>query len=180
MARPTPSLISALRLTADRLEGDVDYQWGHMGCCNCGHLAQTLTKLSRAEIHSAALERAGDWGQQVVDYCPQSGYPLDHIIEKMLEVGLERCDIDQLERLDDPEVLDRIPADRRPLRRNHRDDAVLYMRTMADLLEELRRADEDASSVVPMGRSDISAVEAPSKDVSGGGDSGDERAEEVA
>ena len=136
MARPTPTLITALRLTAARLSDGAGYQWGHMGSCNCGHLAQTLTRRSRGEIHQAALERAGDWGQQAIDYCPMSGYPLDHILEEMFEVGLERRDIDELERLNNPEVLARLPPERRHLRRNRRQDAVLYMETWAALLEE--------------------------------------------
>ena len=32
--------------TAERLSGDVSYQWGHMGMCNCGHLAQSITGLA--------------------------------------------------------------------------------------------------------------------------------------
>ena len=44
----------ALRATADRLAApDARYEWGHMGGCNCGHLAQTVTTLSRAEIQVA-------------------------------------------------------------------------------------------------------------------------------
>jgi hypothetical protein len=41
MARATPELIAALRNTIDRLSGDTIYAWGHMGMCNCGHLAQS-------------------------------------------------------------------------------------------------------------------------------------------
>ena len=61
MARPSGSLIHALRQTASRLAESESYQWGHMGQCNCGYLAQTITGLTAAEIHASALERQGDW-----------------------------------------------------------------------------------------------------------------------
>ena len=64
MSQLGPDLIAALRSTARRLEGGARYRWTHMGSCNCGHLAQTLTRLPREEIHRLALERAGDWGEQ--------------------------------------------------------------------------------------------------------------------
>ena len=135
MAKATPELVKALRTTAARLSQGAPYQWGHMGCCNCGHLAQTLTHLSRAEIHKMALRRAGDWGEQVVEYCPTSGFPLDHVIDTMLEAGLSRDDIRHLENLDDLLILRQIPLERRHLKRNNRDDAVLYIMTWADMLD---------------------------------------------
>lgn len=134
MAQPTLALIRALRKAAARLASGSTYQWGHMGSCNCGHLAQELTSLDKATIHQSALERAGDWGQQAIDYCPDSGFPLDHILTTMFDAGLDRHDINELERLSNPEVLARLPG--RDLKRNNRADAVDYMQAMADLLEE--------------------------------------------
>lgn len=137
MARPTPELITALRTSVERLRAGALYEWGHMGSCNCGHLVQSLTDLSRAEIHQRAMRRAGDWKEQSVDYCPTSGYPLDDIITLMLNVGMTRADIEHLEWLNDERVLRRIPTPRRwKLRRNDRDDVMLYMSAWADLLEE--------------------------------------------
>ncbi|MEM8964472.1 MAG: hypothetical protein AAGD38_23500, partial [Acidobacteriota bacterium] len=107
MARPHPDLIEALRSTARRLENGAEYRWTHMGSCNCGHLAQTVTKLSRAEIHRMALEKAGDWQRQVIDHCPTSGYPMDHVIAALLDLGLNREDLARLERLSSTEVLRR-------------------------------------------------------------------------
>ena len=136
MARANEELVRALRVTADRLAADdARYEWGHMGSCNCGHLAQTVTRLSRAEIHRRAMERAGDWGEQVVDYCPTSGYAIDHVIEEMLALGLDRGDLSDLERLSGPKVLARLPLGERELKRNRRDDVALYLRTWASLLE---------------------------------------------
>ncbi|MEM9489267.1 MAG: hypothetical protein AAGC55_08985, partial [Myxococcota bacterium] len=93
MARATIELIHALRTTIERLRGDTSYQWGHMGACNCGHLAQTITTLSRGEIHAAAMRREGDWEQQAHDYCPSSGKRIDDIICSLLEAGISIYDI---------------------------------------------------------------------------------------
>jgi hypothetical protein len=136
MARPTPELISALRTTAKRLRTEVQYYWSHQGSCNCGHLAQTITSFSKSEIHSIATERYGDWDDHAEDYCPTSGHHLDAIITKMLEMGMERSDIGDLERLSNNRVLMRLPAERRSLQYNRREDVVLYMETWATMLEE--------------------------------------------
>ncbi len=129
-------IINALRETARRLAGGAEYDWSHQGNCNCGHLVQTVTELSKAEIHARALEKAGDWGEKVIDYCPTSNYPIDHIITTMLEMGFTRDDLYRLERLSSPDILDRIPDDRKPLKHNRRENVTLYMNTWADLLEE--------------------------------------------
>lgn len=136
MAKPTIELITALRATADRLDEGVKFHWNHMGSCNCGHLAQTLTKLSKKELHQMALENHGDWSEQAREYCPQSGYPLDTVIDKMIGVGMNVMDIANLERLGDDRVLARIDDELKPLDYRDRDDAILYMRELADLLEE--------------------------------------------
>jgi hypothetical protein len=155
MARPTRRLIDALHETIARIDSGASYQWGNMGACNCGHLAQSLTDKSRAEIHAAALRRAGDWGQQSIDYCPTSGLPLDDIITIMLEAGLEPEDMDRLERLNDRAVLARIPLEERWLERNNRAHAVRYMREWVSLLEEqlaeleAKRVDLDAARPAP-------------------------------
>ena len=131
MAQPTRELIAALRETAGRLAHDASYQWGHMGMCNCGHLAQSITGLRQAEIHDSALIREGDWEQQARDYCPTSGHLIDSILATMFTTGLTRVDIRHLEKLSDPEVT-RLTGH---LRFNRRDDVVLYVRTWAELLE---------------------------------------------
>jgi hypothetical protein len=136
MATPTLELISALRVTVQRLRSGERYQWTHQGCCNCGHLAQTITRQDRATIHQLALEKAGDWGEKAVEYCPTSGYPIDHIIGQMLAIGLTREDIYHLERVSDRRVLLRLPEGQRDLQRNRREDVILYMETWAALLEE--------------------------------------------
>jgi len=136
-SRVSLPLIQALHDTARRLAAEAPYQWGHMGSCNCGHLAQTITHLTKAEIHAQALQRYGDWERQLVDYCPTSGLPFDQTIDEMLDLGFSRADLTQLEKLGDPAVRAAIPFERRnALRHNQRDDVVLYLSTWADLLEQ--------------------------------------------
>jgi hypothetical protein len=135
MARANQRLIEAVEQTIARLTSGADYQWGHMGMCNCGHLVQSLTTRSRREIHAAALLRAGDWGQQSIDYCPTSGLPIDSIISEMLEAGLTLDDINYLERLNDPRVLALLSLEERWMKRNNRDHLVRYLTTWNTLLK---------------------------------------------
>ncbi|MEM6572570.1 MAG: hypothetical protein AAF957_29415 [Planctomycetota bacterium] len=134
MARATPELIDALRTTAARLREGSPFAWGHMGSCICGHLAQTITELSPAEIHRRAMERHGDWSQQSVDHCPTSGLAIDHVLDEMLALGMHIGDVRHLENLSDPRVLARVPA--RWLRRQDSTHAVQYMEAWAELLED--------------------------------------------
>lgn len=128
--------IEVLRQTATRLAAGADYDWSHQGKCNCGHLVQTVTRLPKDRIHAFALEKAGDWSEKVIDYCPESGYPIDHIIATMLELGFSRDDLIHLERLSAKTVLAEIAAERLPLRHSRRHDVVIYLHAWADLLEE--------------------------------------------
>ena len=136
MAQANLELIAAIRSAAKAIYIGTQYQWGHMGSCNCGHLVQEITKLSKAEIHEYAMRKYGDWTEQSMDYCANSGQPLDLVISQMLEAGLDIRDLGHLEKLSDPKVLKRITPGNRTLRHNVRDDVVLYMQTWADLLEE--------------------------------------------
>lgn len=134
MARATLQLVKALRSTAARLQLGADYRWSHFGQCNCGNLAQTVTKLSPREVYEAAFGRAGDWGEQARDFCPSSGYPIDYLLEQLFALGMEPTDVRHLERLSDDRVLKRLGTTF--LEHNRRDNVVLYMRAWADLLEE--------------------------------------------
>ena len=137
MARANRELITALRATVARLETGAPYRWTHMGACNCGHLAQTITHLSAEDIRRYALERSGEWAEQGLEFCPTSGYPMDAILTALFELGLSSDDLGQLERLTNPEVLRRMPVElRKELSYRDRDHVVLYMRTFADVLEQ--------------------------------------------
>lgn len=136
MARPTAELIYALRRTAKKLQDGSPYQWGHMGGCNCGNLAQELTQLNKDQIHRYAMQRYGDWNEQVDDYCSTSQMPLDLLIGEMLNAGLQVEDLKHLEKLDDRQILMRLPLEKRFLKHNIREDVITYMIAWAALLEE--------------------------------------------
>lgn len=136
MARASLIIIRALRETAARLKGGAPYQWSHQGNCNCGHLVQTVTRLPKARIHQMALEKAGDWAEKIIDYCPTSRYPIDHVITTMLEIGFSKDDLYHLERLSAKEVLRAVPDTQKPLVHNKRADVILYLNTWTDVLEE--------------------------------------------
>lgn len=137
MAKANPKLIEAIEKTVAKLSNGAAYQWGHMGACNCGNLAQELTQFSKGEIHNYAMQKHGDWNEQLLDYCPTSGYPIDLMISKMLEFGLTVDDLAHLERLSDAEIIQRIPkAKRDQMNKNSREDVILYMETWSKLLRE--------------------------------------------
>jgi hypothetical protein len=134
MAKATIETITLLRRTADALQKSEYYQWGHMGACNCGFLAQQVTLLSKGEIHARALQRYGDWNEQLNDYCPSSGLLFDDIISSLLQAGFDIVDLKQLETLSDPSVVTATGIGL--LSRNSKQHVLLYIRTWATLLEE--------------------------------------------
>ncbi|HMQ00541.1 MAG TPA: hypothetical protein PKC24_12230 [Cyclobacteriaceae bacterium] len=136
MARVNANLIMALRNTAKKLKASDQYQWGHMGACNCGFLAQEVCQISKQEIHRSAMLGYGDWNEQLNDYCPTSGLPMDGLISKLIEFGFDADDLKRLEKLSDQGVLQRIPIASRHLKHNIKADVIRYMLTWADLLEE--------------------------------------------
>ncbi len=135
MATPNLALVQILRETADRIEGGAEYQWSHFGKCNCGHLAQTATRLTAVQIHRGAFCRLAEWSEIPDDFCPQTGALLDRVVDALFELGLNATDLRNLEDLTDGEVLRNLPGGFRYLERNQRQDAVAYMRSWANLLE---------------------------------------------
>jgi hypothetical protein len=137
MARPNPELISAIENTFLNLSKGASYQWGHMGACNCGNLAQELTQLTKGEIHAYAMQRHGDWSEQILEFCPTSGYPMDLMIEKMLLAGLTLEDLKHLENLSDPEILAMMSKEKRnSISKNSKEDVIYYRQNRAKLLRE--------------------------------------------
>lgn len=134
---PTPSraLVQILRETADRLANGAAYQWSHFGRCNCGHLVQTVTRLSPAEIHANSACELAEWSEIPEDYCAGTGLRLEYILDRLRELGLDRDDLRHLEDLSDPRVLHALPGGHRWLQRNQRDDVVAYMQSLATVLE---------------------------------------------
>ena len=136
MAQSSPALINVLRATAQKLETSNLYQWGHMGACNCGFLAQEITHLSKSEIHQKAMLGSGDWSEQLNDYCPTSGLPMDTLITELLNFGFDADDLRHLEKLSDGRILRMLPPDQRNLKHNLKKDAVTYLKAWVILLEE--------------------------------------------
>ncbi len=136
MAKASLEIIKTIRATAKSLESSSYYQWGHMGACNCGFLAQQVTSLSKKEIHSAAMEGHGDWREQLNDYCPTSGLKMDLLISNLLDFGFDIDDLTHLERLSDPAVIESLPLESRNLTHNRKDHVVVYLLAMAQRLED--------------------------------------------
>lgn len=149
MAYPNQILIDALRTTAKRLRDGAYYAWGHHGGCNCGNLLQVLTRLSKEEILQCAQEAHGEWTELAIEYCETTNTPLSKIISELLSVGLTNTDIHNLEWLEDREVLEKLPGGFRWLRKNLREDTILYFETFADLLASRLSAKTMGKSVNP-------------------------------
>ena len=142
MAKASFELIEALRITAGNIESNPIYQWGHMGACNCGFLAQEVTKLTKAEIHRRAMQSYGDWSEHLNDYCPVNGQPFDDVISQLINFGFSIDDLAHLEKLSDPKIVQSIPLAERSLHYNVRQDVVRYLKAWVMILE-----DELATSV---------------------------------
>jgi hypothetical protein len=127
-------LVSAIRRAADNISAGDGYEWGHMGRCNCGHLARELTSLSAADIQRYAMEKSGDWADQVLDFCPTSGMTMDWLISELSSYGLSHRDLIDLERLSNAEVLE--SAGSIELSKNNAADVAHYMNTWAGILEK--------------------------------------------
>lgn len=136
MAKISVEIIDALRVTATNIESSSNYMWGHMGSCNCGNLAQVITKRSKGEIHAYAMQGRGDWNEQIDEYCGNTQMPIEIIIFDLLTFGFTTEDLKHLEKLSDPAVLDYINNKNNRLHHNRKEDVVVYLKSWANLLEE--------------------------------------------
>ena len=136
MAHPNLTLIGALQQAAKNLRGGAPYAWGHHGSCNCGHVLQVVTHLSKEEILRYAHSGIGEWTEIAESYCSTTQVPAYLMISKLEAIGLTPTDIHYLEYLQDREILERLPGGFRWLQRNVREDVILYFETMAGVLEE--------------------------------------------
>lgn len=135
MAIPSIELVAALRATALRLRNGAHYSWGNHGACNCGNLLQVITPLTEAEILRYAHMGTGEWSELAEEYCSGTGAPIGLMISKLQDAGLTPTDIHHIEYLTNKEVLSHLPGGFRWLKRNSRDDVILYFETFARLLE---------------------------------------------
>jgi hypothetical protein len=136
MAIPSIQLISALRETAKRMRSGAHYAWGHHGACNCGNLLQVLTPLTEKEILTYAHTGAGEWTELAEEYCPITNAPVNMVLSKLMEAGLTPTDVHHIEYLTDRAVLNYLPGGFRWLKRNVREDVILYFEAFANMLED--------------------------------------------
>lgn len=136
MAHPTIQLVSALRAAAINLRNGAHYAWGHHGSCNCGHLLQVVTQLSKEEIVRHAQTICGEWTEIAEEYCGITNAPAYLLVSKLEKLGLTPTDIHNLEYLEDKTVLQHLPGGFRWLQKNVRGDVVAYFETFATILEE--------------------------------------------
>lgn len=136
MARPNLELIEALRSTANRLRNGAFYAWGNHGACNCGNLVQSVTCLSKEEVLKYARSGIGEWTELAEDYCGNTNAPVNLLINKLEQIGLTPTDIHNIEYLIDKQVLKALPGGFRWLKKNVRENVIVYFETFANLLEE--------------------------------------------
>ena len=130
-------LVDALRATSERLEKDnAEYQWGHMGQCNAGHLIQTITGMSSFEIVESVDFKLDEWSEHATDYCSCTGSKVEDIFLAMERHGMTHSDIVKLENLSDKKILENLNGGFRYLRRNVKEDVIEYMLSYADLIEK--------------------------------------------
>ena len=136
MAYPNKELIEALRNTAARLREGAHYAWGNHGACNCGNLLQSITTLTKKEILQYAHTGIGEWTELAEEYCGETGAPVSLLIRKLEDAGLTPTDIHNIEYLEDRDVMKDLPGGFRWLKKNVREDVILYFETFAWLMEE--------------------------------------------
>lgn len=137
MAKKNSKLIDALRETANRLGEGAAYEWGHMGRCNCGHLVQTVTALSDSEIARSVQFQLDEWSEYAEEFCQGTGEYVEDLFLTLQNIGFGYKDVIHLENLSDKMVLNRLGGGRpRYLERNNVSDVMLYMQTLADILDE--------------------------------------------
>ena len=136
MAKPSIELIEALRETGRRLRNGANYSWGHHGACNCGNLLQVITPLSEGEILRYAHTAVGEWTELAEEYCGVTNSPVSLVMSRLEQAGLTPVDIRHIECLTDREVLEHLPGGFRWLKKNVREDVILYFEAFAIMLEE--------------------------------------------
>lgn len=137
MANASVEIIQALRNTAKRINQIKGaYNWKHLGTCNCGNLVQELTGQNAKQIHLEGIKKHGDWEMLVYLYNEESTYQIDQTIKSLLDLGFTLEDIVQLENLSNQEIINNISFLKQNLKRDNKQDVILYLETWANMLEE--------------------------------------------
>ena len=136
MAYPTVTLVNALIETARRLKDGNHYAWGNHGSCNCGNLLQVLTPFTKNDILKIAQTGIGEWTELAEEYCEVTNLPVHDLLGALQRAGLTPVDIHNIEYLEDRKVLEALPGGFRWLKRNLREDVIVYLETFAMLLQK--------------------------------------------
>jgi hypothetical protein len=136
MAYPTVTLVNALIETARRLKDGNHYAWGNHGSCNCGNLLQVLTPFTKNDILKIAQTGIGEWTELAEEYCEVTNLPVHDLLGALQRAGLTPVDIHNIEYLEDRKVLEALPGGFRWLKRNLREDVILYLETFGMLLQK--------------------------------------------
>jgi len=91
--------------------------------------------MTKEEILTYAHTGTGEWTEIAEDYCMVTGAPAYLMISKLEALGLTSIDIHNLEYLDDKKILSHLPGGFRWLKRNVREDVIIYFETFANMLE---------------------------------------------
>lgn len=135
MAFASIKLVNALRETAARLKNGNHYAWGNHGSCNCGNLLQVLTQFESKDILKIAQTGIGEWTELAEETCSVTSLPVAELLGALQHAGLTPVDIHNIEYLEDKSVLKALPGGFRWLKRNVREDVIVYLETFASLLE---------------------------------------------
>jgi hypothetical protein len=146
MAYPTVTLVNALIETARRLKEGNHYAWGNHGSCNCGNLLQVLTPFTRTDILKIAQTGIGEWTELAEEYCEVTNLPVHDLLGALQRAGLTSVDIHNIEYLEDRKVLEELPGGFRWLKRNLREDVIVYLETFAKLLQH--ELDKSAGDII--------------------------------
>ena len=125
-------LIDALKKTAQDLDSNCKYEWGHMGRCNVGCLVQNLTGKSDSQIAETVNFEISEWSEFANDYCSNSNQAVSNLFSDLHTNGLSYKDVIHIEYLSNPKVLKHIPQ--KKLRRNQAKDVSLYLKAFAKQL----------------------------------------------
>jgi hypothetical protein len=135
MAFASHKLIDALKETAERLKNGNHYAWGNHGSCNCGNLLQVLTPFDSKDILKIAQTGIGEWTELAEETCSITSMPVAELLGTLQQAGLTPVDIHNIEYLEDKAVLKALPGGFRWLKRNAREDVIVYLETFASLLQ---------------------------------------------
>ncbi len=90
--------------------------------------------MSRQEILTFAHTGIGEWTELAEEYCYVTDAPVQMLISSLEKLGLTPTDIHNLENLEDKAVLRNQPGGFRWLKKNKREDVIIYFNAFADLL----------------------------------------------